>query len=62
MTKTQDEINAAVAANKPFIFKDNPLQALATKMHLPVDQVTHSIQTYNQYCDNGQDDDFATKV
>lgn len=59
MTKLQAEIDAAVAANKPFIFKANTIEALATKMHLPVDQVTHSIQTYNQYCDNGQDDDFG---
>ncbi|KLD57734.1 hypothetical protein WP50_31545 [Lactiplantibacillus plantarum] len=38
MTKLQAEINAAVAANKPFIFKANTIEALATKMHLPVDQ------------------------
>ena len=59
MTKLQAEIDVAVAANKPFIFKADTIEALATKMHLPVDQVTHSIQTYNQYCDNGQDDDFG---
>lgn len=59
MTKLQAEIDAAVAANKPFIFKAKTIEELAAKMHLPVDQVTRSIQTYNQYCDNGQDDEFG---
>lgn len=59
MTKLQSEIDAAVTAKKPFIFKADTIDELAAKMHLPVDQVTKSVQTYNQYCDNGQDADFG---
>lgn len=59
MTKLQDEIDAAVTAIKPFIFKADTLNELAEKMNLPVDTLTQTITTYNRYCENGQDQTFG---
>lgn len=59
MDKLQAEIDAAVAADKPFIFRADTVEELAQKMHLPVAQVAKTIATYNQDCDQGVDTEFG---
>lgn len=59
MVKLQDEIDEAVAANKPFIFKADTVEELAQKMGLSVSQLTETVKDYNGYCENGVDGDFG---
>lgn len=59
MTQLQDEIDAAVAANKPFIFKAETIEELAQKMGMPVDQLTQTVSHYNQAAAAGVDDEFG---
>ncbi len=59
MTKLQDEIDAAVAADKPFIFKADTLEELAEKMQQPVAQLSQTIHQYNQSAEKGEDDLFG---
>ncbi|TGD18248.1 FAD-dependent oxidoreductase [Levilactobacillus suantsaiihabitans] len=59
MTQLQDEIDAAVAANKPFIFKADTIEELAQKMGMPVDQLTQTVSRYNQAAAAGVDDEFG---
>lgn len=59
MVKLQAELDDAVAANKPFIFKADTIEELAKKMGLPVEKAAATISTYNGYCDNKDDADFG---
>lgn len=59
MDKLQAEIDGAVAADKPFIFKADTIEALAEKMNVPVDQLTKTITDYNDYCEAGDDKAFG---
>lgn len=59
MDKLQEEIDTAVAANKPYIFKADSIEELAKKMALPVEKVTETIKQYNSYVENGKDQDFG---
>ncbi|GAK48700.1 putative fumarate reductase [Secundilactobacillus oryzae JCM 18671] len=59
MVQLQDELDAAVAADKPYIFKADTIEELAEKMNLPVDKLTSTISTYNRYSEAGIDEDFG---
>ncbi|HAT55819.1 MAG TPA: FAD-binding dehydrogenase, partial [Lactobacillus sp.] len=59
MTNLQSEIDAAVDANKPFIFKADTIEELATKMRVPVESLMGTLTKYNQDCQNGEDSDFG---
>ncbi len=59
MTKLQDELDAAVAAKKPFIFKADTIEELAEKMGVPVETFTKTVNTYNSYCETGDDQQFG---
>ncbi|GEO74258.1 fumarate reductase [Levilactobacillus namurensis DSM 19117] len=59
MDKLQAEMDQALAAKKPFIFKADSLEDLAAQMNLPVDQLTQTIDQYNQDCANGTDSLFG---
>lgn len=59
LVKLQDELDAAVAANKPFIFKADSIEELAEKMGVPTDKFQDTISTYNEYCDKKDDQDFG---
>ncbi|HJE45166.1 FAD-dependent oxidoreductase [Levilactobacillus namurensis] len=59
MDKLQAEMDQALAAKKPFIFKADSLEDLAAQMNLPVDQLTQTIGQYNQDCANGTDSLFG---
>lgn len=55
MDKLQEEIDKAIADEKPFIFKANTIEELAHKMNLPVENVTATIAKYNEDTKNGKD-------
>ncbi|MFC6253777.1 FAD-dependent oxidoreductase [Secundilactobacillus hailunensis] len=59
MTKLQDEIDAALAAKKPFIFKDDTIEGLAKQMGVPVETFRQTVDTYNGYCATGDDKEFG---
>lgn len=59
MTKLQDEIDAALAAKKPFIFKADTIEDLAKQMGVPVETFRQTVETYNGYCDSGDDKEFG---
>lgn len=59
MVKLQAELDDAVAANKPFIFKADTIDDLAKKMGLPVEKAVETVATYNDYCDRKDDADFG---
>ncbi|GAX07390.1 fumarate reductase flavoprotein subunit [Secundilactobacillus silagincola] len=59
MTKLQDELDAAVEAKKPFIFKADTIEELAEKMGVPVETFTKTVNTYNSYCETGDDQQFG---
>lgn len=59
MDQLQSELDQAVAAKKSFIYKADTIDELAQQMGLPVDKLTATIQRYNQFADQGSDDDFG---
>ncbi|WEV39905.1 FAD-dependent oxidoreductase [Lactobacillus sp. ESL0681] len=59
LTKLQGELDAAVKANKPYIFKADSLSELASKMNLPEDKFEQTIAQYNNFCTTGTDSDFG---
>lgn len=59
MDKLQAEIDQAIAAKKPFIFKADTIEELAEKMNLPVSELTKTIDSYNQDCETGTDSLFG---
>ena len=59
MDKLQDEIDAAVSANKSFIFKADTIEDLAKQMNVPVAELDQTINKYNQDCADGTDSLFG---
>lgn len=59
MTKLQAELNENLAANKPFIFKADTIEALAQAMGVPEKALHQTVSNYNQFCDTGVDQDFG---
>ncbi|WP_404802786.1 FAD-dependent oxidoreductase [Loigolactobacillus backii] len=59
MDKLQDELDQAVAAAKPFIFKADSITELAKKMNVPVSQLEKTVTDYNQAAANGEDQLFG---
>ncbi|MGV0168410.1 FAD-dependent oxidoreductase [Furfurilactobacillus sp. WILCCON 0119] len=59
MTKLQEEIDAAVAAERPFIIKADTVEELAAKMHVDVANLTSTINQYNNDTANHQDTEFG---
>ena len=59
MDQLQAEINQALADQKGFIYKADTIEELATQMNLPVEKLAATIQRYNQFADQGRDDDFG---
>lgn len=59
MDKLQAEIDAAVAADKPFIFKADSIEELAVKMGIPDSELDETIREYNENCINGNDIEFG---
>lgn len=59
MDKLQGELDEAIAAKKPFVFKADSLEELGVKMSLPVKQLTETISNYNADCRQGTDSLFG---
>ncbi len=55
MDHLQAEIDDAVAANKPFIFKADSIAELADKLGVPAEQLQQTVQAYNADCATGED-------
>lgn len=58
MDKLAEEIDQAVAANKPFIFKADTIEELADKTGLPKEQLLATVKRYNDFAAKGEDEDF----
>lgn len=59
MDKLQDEIDAAVKAKKPYIFKADTIEELAEKMGLPQEALVYTVNQYNADVDEGEDKQFG---
>lgn len=59
MDKLQAEIDAAVAANKPYVFKADSIAELAEKMQVPVEKLQKTVTQYNEFAQNGEDKEFG---
>lgn len=59
MDKLAEEIDQAVAANKPFIFKADTIEELADKTGLPKEQLLATVKRYNGFAAKGEDEDFG---
>lgn len=59
MDKLQEEIDAAVEAKKPYIFKADTIEELAEKMGLSKESLVKTINQYNSYVDEGEDKQFG---
>lgn len=59
MDKLAEEIDQAVAANKPFIFKADTIEELADKTGLPKEQLLATVKRYNDFAAKGEDEDFG---
>lgn len=56
----QSEIDGAIEAEAGSVFKADTLEDLAAQMGVPTDVFLKTIDTYNGYCDAGEDADFGT--
>lgn len=59
MGKLAEEIDQAVAAKKPFIFKADTIEELADKTGLPKEQLLATVKRYNDFAAKGEDEDFG---
>lgn len=59
MDKLAEEIDQAVAAKKPFIFKADTIEELADKTGLPKEQLLDTVKRYNDFAAKGEDEDFG---
>ena len=59
MDKLAEEIDQAVAAKKPFIFKADTIEELADKTGLPKEQLLATVKRYNGFAAKGEDEDFG---
>lgn len=59
MDKLAEEIDQAVAAKKPFIFKADTIEELADKTGLPKEQLLATVKRYNNFAAKGEDEDFG---
>lgn len=59
MDKLAEEIDQAVAAKKPFIFKADTIEELADKTGLPKEQLLATVKRYNDFAAKGEDEDFG---
>lgn len=59
MDKLAEEIDQAVSANKPFIFKADTIEELADKTGLPKEQLLATVKRYNGFAAKGEDEDFG---
>ncbi|MFR0600587.1 FAD-dependent oxidoreductase [Lactobacillus equicursoris] len=59
MDKLAEEIDQAIAAKKPFIFKADTIEELADKTGLPKEQLLATVKRYNNFAAKGEDEDFG---
>ncbi|MGN1407484.1 FAD-dependent oxidoreductase [Lactobacillus sp.] len=59
MDKLAEEIDLAVAAKKPFIFKADTIEELADQTGLPKEQLLVTVKRYNDFTAKGEDEDFG---
>lgn len=53
--------NEAKSYTNKFLTRANTLEELAQKIKLPVDNLIHTVNKWNKYCDEGYDKDFGRK-
>jgi fumarate reductase flavoprotein subunit len=55
LTEFPEEWDREVASGNPFIFKADSLEELATLIEVDLERLIETIDTYNSYCDGGED-------
>lgn len=59
LTELEDEIDKALANNDPDVIKADTLEELAEKMGVDVKTLTATVDQYNTYCKNGEDEQYG---